>query len=213
MTPPQASKAPIKLSLPHPTSSKTFLFSTSLLISAELKYTGIPFPKSSPLFFTYTKHFHAPLHPPQKWISSRKAPISLTRTRVHLPSPSSQLELLELPSMDSKSRITVTKVCPPLSILILQLPRAPALSITCHACALLLFLDHQHHQPCQLGRSLNSGLVFGIPWSCVLTKVAPADFLAKKSGHPVDAKTNEKITDGARGLYEKFTGYVTSLLQ
>jgi hypothetical protein len=33
-------------------------------------------------------------------------------------------------------------------------------------------------------------------------------FIAKKSGHNIDAKTSEKITDGARGLFEKFTGYV-----
>ncbi|KAG9235347.1 hypothetical protein BJ875DRAFT_483296 [Amylocarpus encephaloides] len=31
-------------------------------------------------------------------------------------------------------------------------------------------------------------------------------FLAKKSGHNVDDKTGEKITDGARGVYEKMTG-------
>ena len=31
-------------------------------------------------------------------------------------------------------------------------------------------------------------------------------FLAKKSGHNVDASTSEKITDGARGLFEKATG-------
>jgi hypothetical protein len=33
-------------------------------------------------------------------------------------------------------------------------------------------------------------------------------FVAKKSGHNIDAKTSEKITDGARGLFEKLTGYV-----
>ncbi|KAH8904701.1 hypothetical protein BR93DRAFT_930142 [Coniochaeta sp. PMI_546] len=32
------------------------------------------------------------------------------------------------------------------------------------------------------------------------------DTLAKKSGHNVDANTSEKITDGARGLFEKATG-------
>jgi len=32
------------------------------------------------------------------------------------------------------------------------------------------------------------------------------DALAKKSGHNVDANTSEKITDGARGLFEKATG-------
>ncbi|KAK0106167.1 hypothetical protein ONS96_003814 [Cadophora gregata f. sp. sojae] len=32
------------------------------------------------------------------------------------------------------------------------------------------------------------------------------DFLAKKSGYKVDPATGEKITDGARGLYEKQTG-------
>lgn len=34
------------------------------------------------------------------------------------------------------------------------------------------------------------------------------DMLSKKSGHNVDSKTSEKITDGARGLFEKATGYV-----
>lgn len=44
----------------------------------------------------------------------------------------------------------------------------------------------------------------------MLTKTEPtaAGFLAKKSGHNMDAKTTEKVTDGARGLYEKFTGWV-----
>ncbi|KAL3426476.1 hypothetical protein PVAG01_03267 [Phlyctema vagabunda] len=32
------------------------------------------------------------------------------------------------------------------------------------------------------------------------------DFASKKSGHSMDANTSEKITDGARGLYEKATG-------
>jgi len=32
------------------------------------------------------------------------------------------------------------------------------------------------------------------------------DFLEKKSGHSMGRDTNEKITDGARGLYEKATG-------
>jgi hypothetical protein len=32
------------------------------------------------------------------------------------------------------------------------------------------------------------------------------DAVAKKSGHNVDAGTSEKITDGARGLFEKATG-------
>jgi hypothetical protein len=34
------------------------------------------------------------------------------------------------------------------------------------------------------------------------------DFAAKKSGHNVDRNTSEKITDGARGLFEKATGLV-----
>jgi hypothetical protein len=34
------------------------------------------------------------------------------------------------------------------------------------------------------------------------------DFIEKKSGHTMGRDTNEKITDGARGLYEKATGYV-----
>lgn len=32
------------------------------------------------------------------------------------------------------------------------------------------------------------------------------DAAAKKSGHNVNASTGEKITDGARGLFEKATG-------
>jgi len=32
------------------------------------------------------------------------------------------------------------------------------------------------------------------------------DFIEKKSGHTLGRGTNEKITDGARGLYEKGTG-------
>ncbi|RKU43263.1 hypothetical protein DL546_005197 [Coniochaeta pulveracea] len=32
------------------------------------------------------------------------------------------------------------------------------------------------------------------------------DAVAKKSGHNVNASTSEKITDGARGLFEKATG-------
>ncbi|KAK1767431.1 hypothetical protein QBC33DRAFT_558911 [Phialemonium atrogriseum] len=32
------------------------------------------------------------------------------------------------------------------------------------------------------------------------------DMLAKKSGHNVNRNTGEKITDGARGLFEKATG-------
>jgi len=32
------------------------------------------------------------------------------------------------------------------------------------------------------------------------------DFLEQKSGHKLGAGTNEKITDGARGMYEKATG-------
>lgn len=34
------------------------------------------------------------------------------------------------------------------------------------------------------------------------------DFLEKKTGHQMGGATNEKITDGARGMYEKATGYV-----
>lgn len=38
--------------------------------------------------------------------------------------------------------------------------------------------------------------------------LSPAAFAfgAKKSGHNIDKNTSEKITDGARGLYEKATG-------
>lgn len=32
------------------------------------------------------------------------------------------------------------------------------------------------------------------------------DFASKKAGHPVDRNTGEKITDAARGAYEKATG-------
>jgi len=32
------------------------------------------------------------------------------------------------------------------------------------------------------------------------------DFIEKKSGHTLGRDTNEKITDGARGLFEKATG-------
>jgi len=32
------------------------------------------------------------------------------------------------------------------------------------------------------------------------------DFVEKKSGHTLGRSTNEKITDGARGLFEKVTG-------
>jgi hypothetical protein len=38
------------------------------------------------------------------------------------------------------------------------------------------------------------------------------DALSKKSGHNVGASTGEKITDGARGLFEKATGFVIPLL-
>ncbi|CAM1508870.1 Fc.00g026090.m01.CDS01 [Cosmosporella sp. VM-42] len=32
------------------------------------------------------------------------------------------------------------------------------------------------------------------------------DFISKKTGHDFDPKTDEKITDGARSAYEKFSG-------
>ncbi|EJT82565.1 hypothetical protein GGTG_02538 [Gaeumannomyces tritici R3-111a-1] len=32
------------------------------------------------------------------------------------------------------------------------------------------------------------------------------DFASKKAGHPVDRNAGEKITDAARGVYEKATG-------
>jgi hypothetical protein len=42
-----------------------------------------------------------------------------------------------------------------------------------------------------------------------LTPPLPAlDFIEKKTGHTMSRDTNEKITDGARGFYEKQTGYV-----
>jgi hypothetical protein len=34
------------------------------------------------------------------------------------------------------------------------------------------------------------------------------DALSKKSGHNINPSTSEKITDGARGLFEKATGLV-----
>lgn len=36
------------------------------------------------------------------------------------------------------------------------------------------------------------------------------DFIEKKTGHVFSRDQNEKITDGARNLYEKQTGYVKS---
>lgn len=40
-----------------------------------------------------------------------------------------------------------------------------------------------------------------------LTDMGPAfDAISKKSGRDFDPATDEKITDGARGLYEKATG-------
>lgn len=42
----------------------------------------------------------------------------------------------------------------------------------------------------------------------MLTIYAALDFIEKKSGHTFTRDQNEKITDGARGLYEKQTGYV-----
>jgi hypothetical protein len=38
------------------------------------------------------------------------------------------------------------------------------------------------------------------------------DFLQKKTGYVQSRETNEKITDGARGLFEKATGFVLSFL-
>jgi hypothetical protein len=32
------------------------------------------------------------------------------------------------------------------------------------------------------------------------------DFISKKAGHDLNPETDEKVTDGARGLYEKFSG-------
>ncbi|TVY57094.1 hypothetical protein LSUE1_G009846 [Lachnellula suecica] len=39
------------------------------------------------------------------------------------------------------------------------------------------------------------------------------DFIEKKSGHSMGRDTNEKITDGARGMYEKATGFLASQLK
>jgi hypothetical protein len=41
-----------------------------------------------------------------------------------------------------------------------------------------------------------------------LTMNLALDMLEKKTGHQMGAGTNEKITDGLRGAYEKQTGYV-----
>lgn len=38
------------------------------------------------------------------------------------------------------------------------------------------------------------------------------DFIEKKTGHTFTREQNEKMTDGARGLYEKQTGYVLLFL-
>lgn len=38
------------------------------------------------------------------------------------------------------------------------------------------------------------------------------DFLSKKTGHTFNAETSEKITDGARTVFEKVTGYVIPFL-
>jgi len=46
--------------------------------------------------------------------------------------------------------------------------------------------------------------------SCKLTQLPAFDFASKKTGHDFAPGTDEKITDGARGLYEKATGYVPS---
>lgn len=35
--------------------------------------------------------------------------------------------------------------------------------------------------------------------------------LEKKTGHSMGRETNEKITDSARGMFEKVTGYVLSI--
>jgi hypothetical protein len=45
-------------------------------------------------------------------------------------------------------------------------------------------------------------------WNRVLTSstFTAFDFVAKKSGHNMDRNTSEKITDGARGMFEKVTG-------
>jgi len=37
--------------------------------------------------------------------------------------------------------------------------------------------------------------------------------LEQKTGHKLDANTNEKITDGARGVYEKATGYAFLIIR
>jgi hypothetical protein len=46
----------------------------------------------------------------------------------------------------------------------------------------------------------------------VLTRIRKGlDFIEKKTGHTMGRDTNEKITDGVRGMYEKATGYVCFL--
>jgi len=42
-----------------------------------------------------------------------------------------------------------------------------------------------------------------------LTRAAFA-FVSKKAGYDLSPETDEQVTDAARGLYEKFSGYVMS---
>jgi len=43
-------------------------------------------------------------------------------------------------------------------------------------------------------------------WVKANKRTTGLDFIEKKTGHTMGRDTNEKITDGARGLYEKATG-------
>jgi hypothetical protein len=45
------------------------------------------------------------------------------------------------------------------------------------------------------------------PSTYLLLHETALDFIEKKTGHTLGRDQNEKITDGARGLYEKATGY------
>lgn len=43
---------------------------------------------------------------------------------------------------------------------------------------------------------------------CADVMCSGLDFIEKKTGHTMGRDTNEKITDGARGMFEKMTRYV-----
>ena len=85
---------------------------------------------------------------------------------------------------------------------------------TLSALSLLHSLYHDHtisNQPLITPSQPTSifHLLSRITKSHKLTPPLPAlDFIEKKTGHTMGRDTNEKVTDGARGFYEKQTGYV-----